>query len=46
MTSFHQVCTFEIDGSLFGVEVKRVQEVLRGHEMTRVTLAQKCSSEV
>ena len=41
MNSLQQVCTFQIDGGLFGVEVKRVQEVLRHHEMTRVTLAQK-----
>jgi purine-binding chemotaxis protein CheW len=36
-----QVCTFEIDGGFFGIEVQRVQEVLRHQEMTRVTLAQR-----
>jgi purine-binding chemotaxis protein CheW len=34
-----QVCTFLVDGLLFGVEVTRVQEVLRHQEMTPVPLA-------
>ena len=32
-------CTFVVDGMLFGVEVLRVQEVLRYHQMTRVPMA-------
>ena len=32
-------CTFVVDNMLFGVEVLRVQEVLRFHQMTRVPLA-------
>jgi purine-binding chemotaxis protein CheW len=34
-----QVCTFMVDGLLFGVDVVRVQEVLRYQEMTPVPLA-------
>lgn len=34
-----QVCTFMIDGMWFGVDVTRVQEVLRYQEMTPVPLA-------
>lgn len=34
-----QYCTFHLDGSLFGVEVGHVQEVLRDQEMTPVPLA-------
>jgi purine-binding chemotaxis protein CheW len=34
-----QLCTFTIDDLLFGVEVTRVQEVLRAQPMTRVPLA-------
>jgi purine-binding chemotaxis protein CheW len=41
MNPLQQVCTFTIQGGLFGIEVKRVQEVLRHQEMTRVTLAQR-----
>jgi purine-binding chemotaxis protein CheW len=32
-------CTFLLDGLLFGVEVLKVQEVIRSVEMTRVPLA-------
>ena len=39
--SMHQLCTFAIHGGLFGVEVRRVQEVLRHQEITRVTLARR-----
>jgi len=35
----HQVCTFTVDGLLFGVDVVQVQEVLRFQEMTPVPLA-------
>ena len=34
-----QFCTFFLDGMYFGVEVERVQEVLRYQELTRVPLA-------
>ena len=34
-----QYCTFVVDGSLFGVDVKEVQEVIRYQPMTRVPLA-------
>lgn len=34
-----KLCTFLVDGLLFGVEVKHVQEVLRPQEMTPVPLA-------
>lgn len=34
-----QFCTFFIQGLLFGVEVKTVQEVIQHQEMTRVPLA-------
>jgi purine-binding chemotaxis protein CheW len=34
-----QFCTFYIDSLFFGVNVQRVQEVLREQEMTRVPLA-------
>jgi purine-binding chemotaxis protein CheW len=34
-----QFCTFFIDSLFFGIEVQRVQEVLREQEMTRVPLA-------
>jgi purine-binding chemotaxis protein CheW len=34
-----QFCTFYIKGSLFGVEVETVQEVIRHQEMTAVPLA-------
>lgn len=39
MTSPNQYCTFYLDKSLFGVEVHKVQEVLRDQDMTRVPLA-------
>jgi purine-binding chemotaxis protein CheW len=38
-TDEQQFCTFFIDSLFFGVDVMRVQEVLRGQEMTRVPLA-------
>lgn len=34
-----QLCTFHLDGLFFGVEVKKVQEVIRYQKMTRVPLA-------
>jgi purine-binding chemotaxis protein CheW len=34
-----QFCTFYLDGLFFGVEVQKVQEVLRHQDMTKVPLA-------
>jgi purine-binding chemotaxis protein CheW len=39
MTTSHHYCTFFLDGLCFGVEVPKVQEVIRFQEMTRVPLA-------
>jgi purine-binding chemotaxis protein CheW len=39
MQGRQQFCTFYLDGLLFGVEVEKVQEVLRCQETTRVPLA-------
>ena len=39
MSSQQQLCTFYLDGLFFGVEVHKVQEVIRYQEMTRVPLA-------
>jgi purine-binding chemotaxis protein CheW len=39
MPTSQQFCTFFLEGSLFGVPVPQVQEVIRFHEMTRVPLA-------
>jgi purine-binding chemotaxis protein CheW len=39
MTDERQFSTFFLDGLLFGVEVCKVQEVIRYQEMTRVPLA-------
>lgn len=39
MSLAQQFCTFYLDGLFFGVEVRRVQEVIRYQEMTRVPLA-------
>jgi len=36
-----QFCTFYLDGLFFGVEVEKVQEVIRHQTMTRVPLAPK-----
>lgn len=35
----HQFCTFYVSGIQFGIEVLKVQEVLKYHEMTPVPLA-------
>jgi purine-binding chemotaxis protein CheW len=35
----HQYCTFYVDGHYFGLDVLKVQEVIRYQEMTRVPLA-------
>ena len=39
MADVKQFCTFYLDKLLFGVEVAKVQEVIRYQEMTRVPLA-------
>jgi len=39
MNTAQQYCTFYLDGMFFGVEVEKVQEVIRYQEMTRVPLA-------
>lgn len=39
MSQKQQVCTFYLDGLLFGVDVQGVQEVIRYLEMTRVPRA-------
>lgn len=39
METGNQFCTFYLDKHFFGVEVKKVQEVFRYHEMTAVPLA-------
>ncbi len=36
MPEFATFCTFEIDGSLFGIEISAVQEILRPQTITRV----------
>ncbi len=38
-TQAKQFCTFYVEGRFFGVDVTRVQEVIRYQEMTRVPLA-------
>ena len=39
MAGGNQYCTFLVDGQYFGVDVLKVQEVIRYQEMTRVPLA-------
>ena len=39
MADERQYCTFFLDGQYFGIDVLRVQEVIRHQEMTRVPLA-------
>src|SRR5947209_10999500 len=39
MASDRQYCTFTVDGHHFGVDVLKVQEIIRYQEMTRVPLA-------
>lgn len=39
MNSTRLICTFLLDGHLFGVDVLQVQEVIRQQEMTRIPLA-------
>jgi purine-binding chemotaxis protein CheW len=44
MITANQFCTFFLDGLFFGVEVQKVQEVIRYQEMTRVPLASRVIS--
>jgi purine-binding chemotaxis protein CheW len=39
MRDVRQLCTFFLDGMFYGIDVVRVQEVIRYQEMTRVPLA-------
>ena len=39
MADGHQYCTFFVNGHYFGVDVLKVQEIIRYQEMTRVPLA-------
>ncbi len=39
MADEHQYCTFYLDGQYFGLDVLKVQEIIRYQEMTRVPLA-------
>src|SRR5258707_10550773 len=39
MSANRQLCTFYLDGLLFGVDLQNVQEVMRFLKMTRVPLA-------
>lgn len=39
MNATRQLATFHLDGFFFGIEVEKVQEVIRYQEMTRVPLA-------
>lgn len=39
MSDVKQFCTFYVDGLYFGLEVLKVQEVIRYQEMTRVPLS-------
>jgi purine-binding chemotaxis protein CheW len=39
MAEGQQYCTFYVDGYYFGLDVLRVQEIIRHQEMTRVPLA-------
>jgi purine-binding chemotaxis protein CheW len=39
MADTHQFCTFFLDGHYFGLDVLRVQEIIRYQEMTGVPLA-------
>ena len=39
MADAHQFCTFYLDGHYFGLDVLKVQEIIRYQEMTRVPLA-------
>lgn len=42
MSGDHQLCTFQLDGHLFGVRVDCVQEIIRFQQMTPVPVAPAC----
>ena len=44
MSTSNQYCTFFLDGLYFGIEVQKVQEVIRYQELTRVPLASRVIS--
>lgn len=44
MIGSQQFCTFHVDDLFFGVEVRKVQEVIRSQTMTRVPLASRVVS--
>ncbi len=44
MSASDLYCTFYVDGLFFGVEVQRVQEIIRHRELTRVPLASRMIS--
>ncbi|MFN7945172.1 MAG: chemotaxis protein CheW [Blastocatellia bacterium] len=44
MSQENQFCTFYLDGHFFGVEVSKVQEVIRYQKMSRVALASEVVS--
>jgi purine-binding chemotaxis protein CheW len=44
MTQIHQFCTFYLDGLMFGVDIEKVQEVIRYLEITAVPLAPRVIS--
>jgi len=39
LADLHQYCTFTLDGQYFGLDVLKVQEIIRYQEMARVPLA-------
>src|ERR1700760_168969 len=39
MADEHQFCTFYVDGHYFGLDVLKVQEIIKYQELTRVPLA-------
>jgi purine-binding chemotaxis protein CheW len=41
MAEQHQYCTFYVSGHYFGLDVLKVQEIIRHQEMTRVPLASR-----
>lgn len=44
MAQMHQFCTFYLDGLMFGVDLERVQEVIRYLEITEIPLAPRVIS--
>ena len=42
MSDTRQLCTFSLGEFLFGIDVLKVQEIIRQQEMTRVPLAPDC----